>query len=424
MPEKSFFTQYINILKEELVPAMGCTEPIAIAYAAAKAREVLGDIPDTVSVEVSGNILKNVKSVVVPHTGGMRGIPAAAAIGIIAGDAKRELEVLSHISGEQIAKTKAFMDTTPITVHFADTPHIFDIMITLSKRESSAYVRITEHHTNIVCIKKDGETLFEKEVVPQENGLTDHSILNIEDIIYFADNADLEKVRPIITRQIEYNMAISQEGLKNSYGANIGSTLLSQNSTDIHQKMRAFAAAGSDARMNGCEMPVIICSGSGNQGITASVPVIVYAREMGIDEDALIRALCVSNLVTIHLKAGIGRLSAYCGVVSAACGAGAGVAYLEGGRYDTIAHTVVNALAMDSGIICDGAKASCAAKIASAVDAGLLGLTMYKNGNQFYCGEGLVAKGVENTIRNIGSLARNGMADTDKEIIRIMLLSN
>ena len=424
MPDKSFFTQYINILKEELVPAMGCTEPIAIAYAAAKAREVLGDIPDTVSVEVSGNILKNVKSVVVPHTGGMRGIPAAAAIGIIAGDAKRELEVLSHISGEQIAKTKAFMDTTPITVHFADTPHIFDIMITLSKGESSAYVRITEHHTNIVCIKKDGETLFEKEVIPQENGLTDHSILNIEDIIYFADNADLKKVRPTITRQIEYNMAISQEGLKNSYGANIGSTLLSQNSTDIHQKMRAFAAAGSDARMNGCEMPVIICSGSGNQGITASVPVIVYARETGIDEDSLIRALCVSNLVTIHLKAGIGRLSAYCGVVSAACGAGAGVAYLEGGRYDTIAHTVVNALAMDSGIICDGAKASCAAKIASAVDAGLLGLTMYKNGNQFYCGEGLVAKGVENTIRNIGSLARNGMADTDKEIIRIMLLSN
>lgn len=424
MPEKMFFTRYISILKEELVPAMGCTEPIAIAYAAAKAKEILGDIPDTVSVQVSGNILKNVKSVVVPHTGGMRGIPAAAAIGIMAGDASKELEVLSNISEKQIEATRTFIDTTPIAVNFADTPYIFDIMITLSKGESTAFVRITEHHTNIVCIKKDGEALFEKEVIPQENGLTDHSILNIEDIIYFAENVDLEQVKPTITRQIEYNMAIAEEGLKNSYGANIGSTLLSQNSTDIHQKMRAFAAAGSDARMNGCEMPVIICSGSGNQGITASVPVIVYAKENGIDEGTLIRALCVSNLVTIHLKAGIGRLSAYCGVVSAACGAGAGVAYLEGGRYDTIAHTVVNALAMDSGIICDGAKASCAAKIASAVDAGLLGLTMYKNGNQFYCGEGLVAKGVENTIRNIGSLARNGMADTDKEIIRIMLLSN
>ncbi len=421
---KLCFTSYADILKEELVPAMGCTEPIAIAYAAAKAREILGIIPDSVTVEVSGNILKNVKSVVVPHTGGLRGIPAAAAIGIIAGNAELELEVLSHITEEQISDTRSFLETTPVSVHFADTPHIFDIMITLKKGESSSFVRITEHHTNIVCLKKDDNTLFEKEVIPQTNGLTDHSILSIENIIEFADKVDLSTVIAPLEKQIEYNMAIAEEGLKNSYGANIGSTLLSQNSKDIHQKMRAYAAAGSDARMNGCEMPVIICSGSGNQGITTSVPVIVYANEIKADKETLLRALCVSNLVTIHLKAGIGRLSAYCGVVSAACGAAAGVAYLEGGRYDTIAHTVVNALAMDSGIICDGAKASCAAKIASAVDAGLLGLTMYKNGNQFYSGEGLVAKGVENTIRNIGCLARNGMSGTDKEIIRIMLESN
>ncbi len=424
MMNNNSFNQYISILKEELVPAMGCTEPIAIAYAAAKAKEILGTTPDSVTIEVSGNILKNVKSVVVPNTGGLRGIPAAAAVGIVAGDPDLELEVISKVCTQQIEDTKAFLEAVPISVHFADTPHIFDIMITLTKGDQSSYVRITEHHTNIVCLKKNGETLFEKEVIPQENGLTDHSILNIEDIINFAENVDLEQVAPTLKRQIEYNMAIAQEGLKNSYGANIGSTLLSQNSTDIHQKMRAYAAAGSDARMNGCEMPVIICSGSGNQGITASVPVIVYAQETGKNEEALLRALCISNLVTIHLKAGIGRLSAYCGVVSAACGAAAGVAFLEGGRYDTIAHTVVNSLAMDSGIICDGAKASCAAKIASAVDAGLLGLTMYKNGNQFYSGEGLVAKGVENTIRNIGSLARNGMAGTDKEIIRIMLESN
>ncbi|MBR2724669.1 MAG: serine dehydratase subunit alpha family protein [Ruminococcus sp.] len=402
---------------------MGCTEPIAIAYAAAKARAVLGEIPDQVTIDVSGNILKNVKSVVVPNTEGLRGIPAAVAVGLIAGNSQKELEVLSEITKEQIAKTKEFLETTPITVNFADTPHIFDIMITLKKGENSSFVRIVEHHTNIVCVKKNDNIIFEKEIIKEENGLTDHSILNIENIIEYAENIPLENVKEILTRQIEYNMAIAEEGLKNSYGANIGSTLLSQNSTDVHQKMRAYAAAGSDARMNGCEMPVIICSGSGNQGITASVPVIVYARETGKTDEELLRALCISNLVTIHLKAGIGRLSAYCGVVSAACGAGAGVAYLEGGRYDTIAHTIVNALAMDSGIICDGAKASCAAKIASSVDAGLLGLTMYKNGNQFYSGEGLVAKGVENTIRNIGSLARNGMAGTDKEIIRLMLLS-
>jgi len=418
-----YFTQYTDILREELIPAMGCTEPIAIAYAAAKAREILGENPEEVTIDVSGNILKNVKSVVVPNTEGLRGIPAAVAVGIIAGNPDKELEVLSEITGEQIAKTKKFLTNTPITVNFADTPHIFDIMITLKKGGNSSFVRIVEHHTNIVCIKKNDEILFSKEIVKEENGLTDYSILNIKDIIYFADNISLDCVSEILNRQIEYNMAIAEEGLKNSYGANIGSTLLSQNSTDIHQKMRAYAAAGSDARMNGCEMPVIICSGSGNQGITASVPVIVYARETGKTDEELLRALCISNLVTIHLKAGIGRLSAYCGVVSAACGAGAGAAYLEGGRYDTIAHTIVNALAMDSGIICDGAKASCAAKIASSVDAGLLGLTMYKNGNQFYCGEGLVAKGVENTIRNIGSLARNGMAGTDKEIIRLMLLS-
>ena len=423
MQSKSYFNAYTDILHEELVPAMGCTEPIAIAFASAKAREVLDEVPDCVNIEVSGNILKNVKSVVVPNTDGLRGIPAAAAIGIVAGNAQKELEVISQITKEQIEQTKRFLDTTPISVNFADTPHIFDIMITLTKGTDYAFVRIVEHHTNIVCIKKNDVTIFEKEIAPEENGLTDHSVLNIENIIEYADNVELSEVAPLLNRQIEYNMAIAQEGLKNSYGANIGSTLLAQNSTDIHQKMRAFAAAGSDARMNGCEMPVIICSGSGNQGITASVPVIVYAKETGKDHEALLRALCISNLVTIHLKAGIGRLSAYCGVVSAACGAAAGVAYLEGGRYDTIAHTVVNALAMDSGIICDGAKASCAAKIASSVDAALLGLTMYRNGNQFYSGEGLVAKGVENTIRNIGSLARNGMADTDKEIIRLMLLS-
>ena len=415
------YKSYVQILEEELIPAMGCTEPIAIAYAAAKAREVLSEDVRNVLIEVSGNILKNVKSVVVPNTGGLRGIPAAAAVGIVAGNSDRELEVLASITPEEIEKTKTFLETVPITVKFADTPHIFDIMVTLEGEHSTAFVRIAEHHTNIVTIKRNDNVLFEKEIIPQKNGFTDREILNIEDIITFSENVDLEDVREVLLRQTECNMAIAEEGIRGDYGANIGSTLLMLSPHDTFQKMRAFAAAGSDARMNGCEMPVIINSGSGNQGITASVPVIVYAREKGFGEEELLRALCVSNLVTIHLKSGIGRLSAYCGVVSAATGAASGIAFIEGGRYDTIAHTIVNSLAMDSGIICDGAKASCAAKIASAVDAGILGLMMYKNGNQFLSGEGLVAKGVENTIRNIGSLARNGMSETDKEIIRLML---
>ena len=423
MKKKDFFKVYANILREELVPAMGCTEPIAIAYAGALAKNILGALPDRVLVEVSGNILKNVKSVVVPHTEGLRGISAAVTIGIVAGDYEKELEVLSGVTKEQIETAKNFLSSIPIDVKWVDSPNIFDIMVTLQKGEETAFVRIAEHHTNIVCIKKNNEILFEKAIISSENGLTDHSMLSIDKIVEFAVNTELAPIRENIERQINYNMAIAEEGIKGSYGANIGSTLLSSGTSDVYQKMRAYAAAGSDARMNGCEMPVIICSGSGNQGITASVPVIVYARDKGVSEDELIRALIVSNLVTIHLKSGIGRLSAYCGVVSAGVGAAAGIAYLDGGRYDTIAHTIVNALAMDSGIICDGAKASCAAKIASAVDAGLLGLIMYQNGNEFYSGEGLVAKGVENTIRNIGYLARNGMAETDKEIIRIMLES-
>ena len=415
------YQQYIQILKEELKPAMGCTEPIAIAYAAAKARAVLGTMPERLLVEVSGNIIKNVKSVVVPHTGGLRGIPAAAAAGAVAGDADAELEVLARVTEQEIAAMGEFLKTTPIEVKHADTGHIFDIMITAYHGDDSAFVRIVDYHTNVVSVKRNGETLVEKEIVTREDGLTDRSCLSIEGIVDFADTVDVEDVRELLERQISYNMAIAEEGLRHSYGANIGKTVLRGRENDINYKMRAWAAAGSDARMNGCEMPVVINSGSGNQGITASVPVIVYAREMGKTHEELLRALCVSNLVTTHLKTGIGRLSAYCGAVSAGCGAGAGVAYLKGGRVDMIAHTVVNAVAVDSGIVCDGAKASCAAKIASAVDAGLLGLAMYEDGNQFFGGDGIVKCGVENTIASVGRLARFGMEQTDKEIIRLMM---
>ena len=415
------YGQYIQILNEELKPAMGCTEPIAIAYAAAKARAVLGTMPERLLVEVSGNIIKNVKSVVVPHTGGLRGIPAAAVAGAVAGDADAELEVLSRVTGEQIAAMGEFLQKTPIEVRHADTGHIFDIMITAYHGSDSSFVRIVDYHTNVVSVKHNGEVLAEKEIVTREDGLTDRSCLTIEGIVDFAESVDVEDVREVLERQIEYNMAIAEEGLRHSYGANIGKTVLRGRENDINYQMRAWAAAASDARMNGCELPVVINSGSGNQGITCSVPVIVYARETGAEHKELLRALCVSNLVTTHLKTGIGRLSAYCGAVSAGCGAGAGIAWLRGGRFEMIAHTVVNAVAVDSGIVCDGAKASCAAKIASAVDAGLLGLAMYEDGNQFFGGDGIVKCGVENTIASVGRLARFGMQQTDKEIIRLMM---
>lgn len=413
---------YIRILREELRPAMGCTEPIAIAYAAAKARDVLGAMPDRLLAEVSGNIVKNVKSVVIPHTGGLRGIPAAVAAGCAAGDAGAELSVLSQVTSAQAEEIAVYLEKTPIEVRCAEDAHIFDIRITAFRGDDSAYVRIADYHTNLVCIRRNGETLLERECVTREEGLTDRSCLSIAGIVEFADSVDPEAVAPILEDQISCNMAIAEEGLRNNYGANIGKTLLRMGN-DLNSKMRAWAAAASDARMNGCELPVVINSGSGNQGITASVPVIVCAREMGKSREELLRALCVSNLVTIHQKTGIGRLSAYCGAVSAGVGAGAGVAYLKGGDYEMIAHTVVNAVAVTSGIICDGAKASCAAKIASAVDAGLLGLAMYENGNQFFGGDGIVKKGVENTIATVARLARVGMEQTDKEIIHLMMES-
>ena len=392
------YQQYVQILREELLPAMGCTEPIAVAYAAAKARETLGVMPERVLVEASGNIIKNVKSVVVPNTGGLKGLPAAAAAGVAAGDAGAELQVLASITPEQIKTIGEFLERTPIEVRHADTPHIFDIAVSVFSGAESAYVRI------------GGEA-----------SLTDRSCMTVEKIVDFADSVDLGDVRELLQRQIAYNMAIAEEGLTNNYGANIGKTLLRGHENDINYKLRAWAAAGSDARMNGCEMPVVINSGSGNQGITTSVPVIVYARETGASEEELLRALCVSNLVTIHLKTGIGRLSAYCGAVSAGAGAASGIAYLQGGRFEVIAHTIVNTVAVTSGIVCDGAKASCAAKIAAAVDAGLLGLAMYRGGNQFFGGDGIVKKGVERTIEIVGKLASRGMVETDKEIIRLMM---
>lgn len=416
------YQDYINVLKEELIPAMGCTEPIAIAYAGAIAREHLGCLPERVEIEVSGNIIKNVKSVIVPNTGGMRGIEVAAAAGIVAGDAAKELKVISEVSTEAVAVIHKFLESTPITVNFSDSKKIFDIMITVYGNGHSAYVRICEFHTNIVEIREDDKYVLQKDIAVEDSlGFTDRGFMNVQEIIEFADTARIEDVKDILDLQIECNVNISEEGLAGDYGANIGKVLLKTYGTDdVKIRAKAKAAAGSDARMNGCEMPVVINSGSGNQGITASIPVIEYAKELGVSDEKRYRALLVSNLITIHLKSGIGRLSAYCGAVSAGCASGAGIAYLYGGGVDEVSHTIVNSLAITSGIICDGAKASCAAKIATAIDAGILGYHMYKEGQQFYGGDGIVSKGVENTIKNVGQLAKEGMATTDQEILKIM----
>ena len=414
-------TAYINILREELIPATGCTEPIAIAYGAAKLREALGQAPEKILAEVSGNIIKNVKSVIVPNTGGLKGIQAAIAAGVVAGEADQILQVISRVPQEAHADIARYAKEVPIEIVCADTPRLLDIYLTGWAGEHTAMIHIANSHSNIVHIEKDGQVLLDKPVTDSsEDSLTDKSLLNVADILAFADTVDLSLVSELIDRQINYNSAIAQEGLENSWGANIGSVLLGDYPTDIKTEAKAWAAAGSDARMSGCEKPVVILSGSGNQGITASVPVIRYAKHLGASQDKLRRALLVSDLVTIHQKSGIGRLSAYCGAISAGVGAGAGIAYLVEGTYDAIAHTIVNAVAILSGTICDGAKPSCAAKIAASVDAGILGYHMWRNHQEFKSGDGIVTKGVDNTIANVGVLAKEGMQETDRIILHIM----
>ena len=416
------YQQYVNILREELRPAMGCTEPIALAYAGAKARQVLGTLPETIRLSVSGNIIKNVKSVTVPNTGGLHGLAAALCVGIVAGDADRELEVISHVTDRGREALRAYLETVDLEIQPADSGLVFDIDIWMAGGGDTVRLRIVNNHTNIVHIEKNGEILLERAISDSsEEGLTDKSCLTIERIVDFADCVDVEDIREMVERQIKYNMAIAREGLQHRWGANIGKVILRRQGNAVEKKARAYAAAGSDARMSGCDMPVIILSGSGNQGITASVPVAVYAQELRVSDEQLLRAVALSDLVTVHQKAGIGRLSAYCGAISAGCGAGAGIAYLQGGGVEAVSHIVVNAIAILSGTICDGAKASCAAKIAAAVDAGILGYHMYLEDQQFYGGDGIVTKGVDKTVRNVGILAREGMKETDKTILEIML---
>lgn len=420
---QEIYQNYVQILKEELLPAMGCTEPISIAYAAAKCRDVLGEKPEHSILKVSGNLIKNVKSVIVPNTGGMKGLEAAVAAGVAGGHAEAALEVLAGILPEQHEEIRSYLEKNEIEVELADTNETFYIDLSMRGKNHSARVVLSGHHTNIILVEKDGAVLQKAEGdAGTGNGQTDRSCLNIEDIITFAETAELDDVREFLERQINYNTAIAREGLQGDWGARVGKTFLNRYpDSDIVNRAKAYAAAGSDARMDGCSLPVVIVSGSGNQGMTASLPVIVYADALHKNREELMRALIVSNLTTIYQKTDIGCLSAFCGAVSAGAGAGAGIAFLFGGRYEEIAHTIVNALAILSGMTCDGAKASCAAKIAAAVDAGIFGYQLYLNGNQFYAGDGIVTRNVDGTIHNVGRVAKNGMRETDKEILNIMV---
>ena len=429
------YQAYLAILKAELIPAMGCTEPIALAYCASIARDTLGVTPKKVIVGASGSIIKNVKSVIVPNTGHMKGIEAACAAGIVAGKADKKLEVLADINEkEEVPKISKFLKEVPIEVNLINYGELFDCTVRVESDDDYALVRIAKYHTNVVLIEKNNKIIQGKSI---ENSLKDiekdesnanstviddyKKLLNIHYIIDFADNVDINDIEDTIGKQIEYNYAIAKEGINNNYGSNIGKIILKQNPGNENAKLKAMAAAGSDARMNGCEMPVIINSGSGNQGITVSVPIIQYAKDNNIDDDLLYRALVVSNLISIHEKTPIGTLSAFCGAVSAGAGAGAGLAYIKGGRLGEICETIQNALGIVSGIVCDGAKASCAGKIAASVDAGILGYEMYKTNNSFVAGDGIIKGCVEKTIASVGKIAREGMKTTNDEIINIMI---
>jgi len=415
------YSAYTRLLHRELRPAMGCTEPIAVAYACARARALLGRLPERVELVVSGNIIKNVKSVVVPNTGGRRGLKTSAAAGVVAADEGRELECLAALNDEDRCAIDRYLQRECISIDVAASGRVFDLDVTVFAGEDRARVRIADAHTNIVHLSRNGEALLDKPLIDAADD-PDEGLLTVEGIVEYADSVELDDVRQPLERQISCNTAISDEGLKNTYGASIGRVLLQgYGGDDVHVRAKARAAAGSDARMNGCELPVIIVSGSGNQGITVSMPVIEYAKELNTSQELLYRALVMANLTAIRQKALIGTLSAYCGAISAGCAAGAGIAYINGGDLYLINHTIVNSLAILSGTICDGAKPSCAAKIASAVDAALMGYQMALAGKQFRGGEGIVKKGVENTIASVGRLGKDGMKQTDEEILRIMI---
>lgn len=416
--ESECYQKYLSVLREELVPAMGCTEPVMIAYCAALARRALGEPVASVDARLSGNVIKNVKSVTVPNTGGLKGIAAAIAAGVVAGDPEKKLEVIAGLTDADRAAIRGFLVDVPIRITPSDTHRALEARVTVRGEHSCASALVTDRHTNLVLLEKDGEVLFRKET--EETAGDGDDPLTMEGIYDFAATACLEDVRDLLDRQIELNMRIAEEGLSGEWGAGIGKVLMGSGE-DLPTRAKAMAAAGSDARMGGCALPVVINAGSGNQGLTVSLPVITYARDMGASRETLFRALLLSNLISIHQRYGMGRLGAFCGAVNAGAAAGAGITYLKGGDYDAVCRTVTNALAITSGIVCDGAKPSCAAKIAASVDAGLLGGRMAEGGRGFLAGEGIVSESIENTLSNVARLGKDGMRETDREIIRIMV---
>ena len=415
------YEQYVAILHKELVPALGCTEPIAIAYAAALARKTLEERPEEMTVACSGNVIKNAMGVTVPNSGGMKGIAAAAALGAIGGNADKVLEILTGIGQEEQAETRAFLDAGACRWEVIPNSPGLHIVVRMKAGEHTSLVEIRGTHTNVIRMEKDGEVLFTKDFdVNNVKKELRYDLLNLDGILAFADQVDLQDVQEVLDRQIQCNSAISQEGLTHAYGAQVGKTLLECYENDLRTRAKARAAAGSDARMNGCDLPVVINSGSGNQGLTVSLPVIEYAKEWGCSHEELLRALCVSNLISLYIKFGIGVLSAYCGAVSAACGSGAAIAYLHKDSRQVVEDTIINTLGNVSGIVCDGAKASCAAKIASSVDAALMGYQMALKGRVFPFGEGLVQTDADRLIKVIGRVGKEGMQETDVCILDIM----
>ena len=419
--ERNVYDNYLTILKAELLPALGCTEPIAVAFAAAKARAVLGKQPERIEMYCSGNIIKNVKGVVVPNSGGQMGIDVAAVLGVVGGREDLELEVVNSVTEEQIEKTRELVKAGICDCHLVEGEENLYIRAEVFAGEDSAVVEVKTKHNHISRIEKNGEILFAQDDI-ETSSQGDKSQLNLKDIYEFANTVDLEDVRPIMERQLNYNKAISEEGLKNPWGSCVGQTLLEVNGTsDWRVRAKAAAAAGSDARMSGCAMPVVINSGSGNQGITVSMPILEYANEVKCSEEKLLRALTLANLLSLHQKRYIGNLSAYCGATSAGCSAACGIAYIDDASLEVIGHTIINAISTIGGMVCDGAKSSCAAKIASAVEAGLMGYELAKRDRSFKPGEGMVVEDMEQTIRNIGRMGREGMKGTDVEILNIMI---
>lgn len=419
--DSTLYANYLNILKHELVPALGCTEPIAIAYAAAKARQVLGEFPEQVEMHLSGNIIKNVKGVTVPNSGGLKGIDVAAVLGIVGGNADRALEVLSEVSPEDISRTRELISQKICSCSLVENVDNLFITAIVTSGKHSASVTIEHQHTNITKITKDGEIILDNPYRSTEAAAIDKSLLTVKDILDFADQVRMEDIQPVINRQIKLNSAIAQEGLDNNYGAQIGKTLMHVWGKSVTTRACARAAAGSDARMGGCSMPVVINSGSGNQGMTVSLPVIVFADEWEVSHEKLCRSLVVSNLIAIHQKYYIGSLSAYCGAVSAACGAGAGITYMYGGTYQQVSLTIINTLGNIGGIVCDGAKPSCAAKIATSVDAALMAFQLTIQNKSFLPGEGIIKDDIEETIKSMGYIGRVGMRATDTEILNVMI---